>query len=743
MNSIDIKNNLIEIIKKENNRPIPAGILLKKFMAEYNFNDKHVIYKMIDELVSEKTFKESQGGSLLLGYTNGEIFYNRELTGILVINSKGDGYIKELDPITNDVIKEWFVFSTNINGALDNDTVVFNPMDKYNFNGVQNCVIKNVIKRNKDKFVGLFNKKSDGTYFIKNDNLKNYLDIKLDNINNLVDGHKILIQIDSYKKEKAFGHVIAIIGHINDIDSDILSVVYENGIKPDFDNQIIKDAESIKISPENIKARRSITDRDFITIDPSSSKDLDDAIFLAKEGNKYLLSVSIADVSSYVQYKSNLDNIAIERSTSIYLVDRVIPMLPHIISNDLCSLNQNEEKFTLTADMVINEQGEFEKIEIFPSIIISKNRFSYDEVNHYFETKEMKSNVDKKIYDQIDLCYKLHTILRKKMKKNGYINFDIKEPIIIVDQNNKVTDIQIKKHGIAQMMIEDFMVCANQAVTIKSNELNIPFIYRTHENPSLHKLKKFAIEAKKINFKINESDFDNINPKTISTWLENNLDNPSQHLINKLLLRCMGKAKYSTHNIGHFGLALKNYTHFTSPIRRYPDLIVHRLYWMHIFTPKLFSDEQRKEFSNNLDALCKSCSDSEVVAVQTEREVNTIKFCEYMETKIGKEFNGIISTITSFGMFIELENTIEGLVRIQNIGGDFYKYIDTNNTIIGSRTNKIFTFGQEVKIRVVSIDKLSRQINFELIGYEKEIKKSSIFINHDKKIRAKNNNIKY
>lgn len=738
MEKDNIKEKIIELLKKENNRPIPAGILLKKYINTYKI-DKKLFYKHVDTLINEKKIKRLDDNKLVLGYINGVIDTSIEHKGIISINSNFDGYIKQFDENTNQVIKEWYVNNINLNGALNNDIVLFNPMDKFSNNNIQNAVIKKVLERKKDTFVATF-KKVDKEEKIILDNKKNYFNIKLNNTKNLVDGNKILIKINKYvDNENAEAEVISILGHENDIDSDIMSVVYENNINPIFDIEVENEANLKKSIEAHDKVRRDIKDRDYITIDPATSKDLDDSIYVKKiDEDTYFLSVSIADVASYVPFNSILDLDAKKRTTSVYLADRVIPMLPHIISNDLCSLNPNEIKKTLTVDMYINKDGKINNIDVFPSYIISKQRFSYDQVNDYFKNKIKDNSIDEKIYKQLDECFELHQIIRNCNIKNGYIDLNIKEPIIILDKNNKVKEIKIKKSETAQKMIEDFMVSANQAVTIKADELKIPFIYRTHKQPSIEKLHKLEIEAKKINFIIDNKKFNDLTSKDIANWIDNNKDLETSELINKIVLRTMEKATYEIFNTGHFGLALKQYTHFTSPIRRYIDLIIHRLFWMYLFVPEYYSNDDRKKLAGMLDEIAKDCTELEINAIKTEREVNSLKFAEYIGDRIGQEFDAMISTITSFGIFVELNETcIEGLIKIKNIGHDYYKFIENNNTIVGINTNKIFSFGQKVKVRAIAVDKLNKQIDFEIVGYEKNIDQNQ------KKLRAKNNNIKF
>lgn len=732
---------LIAVVASENNRPIPVHILQKKFAHLYHYHNYQEINTTIQTLVDKRILKQLDSGSIVLGYVNGPIQKDVVYEGVISINSRGDGFIKQFDEQHSQVIREWFVFSTNLNGALNGDIITFHPMDKYNPNGMQNAVVKEVASRNKKRFVATYYKKTPHSYEIKIDDQKNYYEIELEDTSFLVDGQKILIEITTFiDNTKAKAKVLYVIGHINDIDSDILSVVYENGIEPQFEPQVLADVKHLKSNPQCDALRKDVSARDYMTIDPASSKDLDDAIYVKKiNDSQYFLSVAIADVASYVTLDSSLDKAAYQRGTSVYLADRVIPMLPHLICNDWCSLNPQENKHVLVVDMMIDNNGNMHQIDLYPASMISKARFSYDDVNQYFKTKTTNNSFSPSLYQQLDEAYQLHLILRKKMQAAGYIDFNIKEPVIILDQENKVLAIEVKQHEAAQMMIEDFMVCANQAVTIKADELKMPFIYRTHNRPSREKLDKLAIEAKKLGFFVNPKDFDDITSLKISQWLAINKERfPNDELINKLILRSMEKATYEIENLHHFGLALKQYTHFTSPIRRYSDLIVHRLFWMYYFAPQLYTNEQREAIKHQLPDICEQCNALEVQAVKTEREVNAIKFVEYLGDRINQEFDGMISTITSFGIFVELkENTIEGLVRIKNIGGDFYEYNENNYTIVGKKHQKVFSFGQDVKVRVIGVDKLAKQIDLELVDFPRSHPE-----HFDRKVRAKNNNLK-
>jgi ribonuclease R len=444
---------------------------------------------------------------------------------------------------------------------------------------LENAVVKSVISHAKDTYVGeaVF---TGGEKKIILDDKKSTLNIILDDYAGLVNGSKVLIRIERYEGNNAYASVLRIIGHKGDVGTDILSIVYDNGVEPDFSDAVLNEAKkiTIDINEHERKIRVDLSNKPIVTIDPATSKDFDDAFYCEKlEDGKYLLSVQIADVTHYVKYQSELDKNAIERGCSIYLVDRVIPMVPHNLSDDICSLNPQVERLALSCDMIIDQNGSFSNIKVFPCIIKSHRRFSYDEVNKYISKETDFSKEEPEVKKSIDIGLELSDILSRMKNQRGYINFNVPKAVIKVNENGEPIEITKEIHGRAQKMIEDFAVAANEAVTIYANEKNYPFIYRVHDKPDEQKIKIFAIEAKKMNFKINTS-LDNVESDTISKWLADNKDNPNIELINMFLLRSMAKAKYDTKNVGHFGLASKTYTHFTSPIRRYPDDIVHRIF---------------------------------------------------------------------------------------------------------------------------------------------------------------------
>ncbi len=715
--SDELINAIVQTVKNEKGTPIPAGIIYKKLQKK--FKDKIIVFKCIDYLVENNTLKQLYTKKLVMGYENGPILKETAFEGIIFLNAKGDGFVKR----ENSDQSEVYVNKKNINNALHGDKVLVCYMDKKNDNPnhvFKDGVVLKIIERNKEYYTGIFIKQNNKYGFVFDDNKHTYR-VVLDNIDGLVDGHKILIKIKNIIDNVAYATVSKVIGHKNSVGVDILSIVYDAGLEPEFNENVInasKEFNSI-ISKEEFIKRHDLTSLDIITIDPATSKDLDDAIYVKKiNDNLYKLYVCIADVSHYVQYNSIVDNEAYKRGTSVYLVNQVIPMLPHNLSNDICSLNPNEDRLSMVCEMDIDNFGNFRNIDVYNAVINSKRRFSYEEVNEYFEQKTDFSNEKQSIKSMLDQAYELFFILKEKREKLGYINFEIPEPKIILDENEKIIDIQQKKSGQAQNLIECFMVAANEAVTIKFNQLklNSDFIYRVHDKPDEKKIAMFEIEAKKLNFKF-DSEVKNWQPNTIAKWLKNNINNPNKELINIILLRTMAKAKYSIVNDHHFGLALDNYTHFTSPIRRYSDLVVHRLFKMFILNKTEYTNEIRYDLNARLKDICEQATKTEIVATNTEREVNSMKFAEYMESKIGQVFNGFVSYITSFGIFVQLENTIEGLARPENILGDYYEYSDELSIYLGKKTKKILTLGTKVKIRVVGSSKITKKIDFEIIEF--------------------------
>ncbi|WP_027124169.1 ribonuclease R [Mycoplasmoides pirum] len=716
MNLEPIEQQILEIIKKENGRPVPPGIMVRLLEENYGTKGKQKIYQTIDKLIASGLLRQlSKNNKLVLGYENAPILFDQAQEGTISIGSKNCGFIR----LDNDERATYFVHSLNLKGALNGDRVKFAPLDKNELRDLKDAAVIEVISRNKKRYVGKYT--FDGNkYFVYPDDSKMYLTVTLDKeYKELKENDKILFELKEISSEtnKATATLVKKIGGEKDLGIDIKSIVYDLNIEYDFSPNAIVESENLSLDinhPRN-KIRKDLTDLDIITIDPATSKDLDDAIYVKKLENKnFKLIVAIADVSHYVEFNSELDKDAFSRSTSVYFINQVIPMLPEKLSNDLCSLNPNENKMALISEVEINPQGQVVDNLTYPAIINSKRRFSYDEVNDFFDNKNDLKNDSNSIKLMLKDAKELAQILRKEKRERGFIEFEMPEPIIVVDEMYDPIDVLTKQHGEAQMMIEDFMVCANESITQIANKNKIPFIYRVHPKPSQRKLKIFAQEAKHLEFKISENFLD-IKSNTISGWLNNNKNNPNLPIVNILLLRMMAKAFYSTDNTYHFGLGSQHYTHFTSPIRRYADLIVHRLLWMFLYDRENYTEPQRQALKNKLREICDLINLNETRAVTCERTINSHMFCLYMSKKIGEVYEGFVSFVTNYGMFVELENTINGLVRVINMTDDFYTYNENDSALIGREKGRKFTIGDKVKVKVVQIDLHARQIHFSLV----------------------------
>lgn len=713
-----IKELIIKTIKRDGNRKIPPGIIVKKILDEHSYLSKTKIYSVVDEMIANNELKKLPDNKVVLGYIDAEVDMSTIYEGTISINSNFDGFIAIFNE-NNDLVEEFYINKIHTNGALKGDLVKFALLKKEpSPQGLREASVIEIVKRHKHTFVAEI-LLDEYTYQVIPDDTKIYLDIEINNLDGIQNHDKVLLQIDEYQKNKICASVKRIIGNKSNLGVDIESVAYENNVPIDFSEDAILESEQLKFNITELdkKLRKDIRDRYIMTIDPATSKDLDDAIYVEKlPNNNYFLSVSIADVASYVQPDTSLDTSAFNRGTSVYLVDRVIPMLPSNISDNLCSLNPHEDKMTITCDMEINAHGDIVNIDVYPSIMNNHCRLSYDEVNQLLDDNfEIKDKpFSSQVIQQLKIAYELHNILRFKKLSLGYIEFDIKEPKITLNDQGIPIAIDVKKSGTAQKIIEDFMVACNEAVTLFVQQHNLPFIYRIHDKPDVKKINTFMIEAKKLGFFCN-IDYANLKSKDFLDLLEANKNHSEFPILNKILLRSMQKAKYTIDNIGHFGLALDNYTHFTSPIRRYSDLIVHRILWMFLFAKDIYSDAQRFALKQKLEEIAQECNLCETRQVETERNVNSMKFAEYMSYHVGNKYSGSVSAVTSYGLFVELDNLIEGLVMIKNIADDFYVFNPETLTIMGRRTSKVYSLGTRVNIEVIGANKQERKIDFKIV----------------------------
>ncbi len=627
----------------------------------------------------------------------GKIDINKKGFGFLILDKEDDLYISE----------------DNLNNAINNDIVLVEVIKK----GIKpEGKVLNIIKRDLDNVVGeviLVNDK----FMLKPDDNKLIIDIFLskETTKNCVEGHKVLAHLNKKLTNKSYlADVLKIIGHKDDAGIDILSIAYKHNIINDFNPETLKEIEKIpsEVNNKELINRTNLTDKIIFTIDGKDTKDIDDAISLEIKSNRYILGVHIADVSHYVKENTALGDDAYNRGTSAYLADTVIPMIPHKLSNGICSLNEGVIRLTMSCVMEIDKEGNVLKYDIFPSFIKSRKKMNYTDVNLILEQNIIPEGYEE-FADILREMNNLAKILRKKKVNNGYIEFEIPEAKIIQDENGHAIKIEKRVQASGESLIEDFMIAANVTVATHIANMELPFIYRVHDVPNQDKIDDFLNLVKTLGYQIHTRTND-ITPKTMQNLLHELKDKPEYYILSTLLLRSMKKAEYSKTNIGHFGLALKNYTHFTSPIRRLPDLIVHRLLKTYLID-KDFSMGTINYLESYLVTAAEHASEREVASINAERDVNDMKMAEYMEAHIGEEYDGIISTVTNFGFFVELENLIEGLVHVNTLKGDYYAYVPENLSLIGKSTKKTYRIGDKVHIKVVNASKETSLIDFEIV----------------------------
>ncbi|EOI6494408.1 ribonuclease R [Enterococcus hirae] len=537
-----------------------------------------------------------------------------------------------------------------------------------------------------------------------------------------VDGSIVMVELTHYPEKNYAtsleGIVKQVIGHKNDPGMDILSIVVSNGIPTKFPDDVLAEADQVPdtINEKDLVGRRDLREQLIVTIDGEDAKDLDDAVTVKKLANgNYFLGVHIADVSNYVTEGSQLDREAYERGTSVYLTDRVIPMIPQRLSNGICSLNPHVPRLTMSCEMEIDPNGQVVSHDIFPSVIQMTERMTYTAVNQILEEQdEQVMERYKQLVPMFQEMQELHQILEEMRIRRGAISFEDREAKILVEPDGQPTDILLRSRGVGERLIESFMLAANETVAEHFNKRNFPFIYRIHEQPKEEKMQRFFDFASALGIVVRGTK-GTITPKDLQKVIENVEDKPESAVINTMLLRSMQQARYSEDNFGHYGLAAEYYTHFTSPIRRYPDLIVHRLIRSYGQDP---SEANQTYWENELPEIAEHSSKMERRAVEAEREVDAMKKAEYMMDKVGEEFEGIISSVVKFGLFIELPNTIEGLIHINELKQDYFHFIENHLALVGERTGLTFKIGQKVRVKVIKADPEERAIDFELIDAE-------------------------
>lgn len=692
------------------------------------------LLEILTELINEGKIYVTKKGRYMIADDDGVI-----AVGKLRCNSKGFfGFLICDDEDAEDV----FIPGEKLDGALDGDRVIVKIDETNKKNKHRMGHVIKILERTNKIIVGVIYKEKEGTLRVRPDRKQFYSKIRIrqEDTMDAGIGDRVAVEITEYtEKGKIYGRVIMILGDEESLKSCIEGIIIGSGIKYEFDIETIKSAEGIsdKINEEEIIGRTDLRDKLIFTIDGDDARDFDDAVSLeiASNGN-YYLGVHIADVSHYVTYNSSIDKEAYLRGTSVYLADRVIPMLPTRLSNGICSLNPNEDRLTLSVFMEIDSSGDVVGHEIKKSIIRSKERMTYNNVTKLLsETDDELSTRYRDVLPTLKLMRDLAEILYKRRERRGAIQFDFPETEVIVDDDGEPIDIVKRERGISNGIIEEFMLCANETVAEYAFWSEIPFIYRVHESPSAEKILLFNDFIRNFGLVLRGCQDGEIHPKALQQILDKVKDTPEERIVASNMLHSLMKAEYSSENTGHFGLAAKYYCHFTSPIRRYPDLVVHRVLKSFIDNKKVY----KQDFSEE----AKHSSECEIEAEHVERDVEELMKTAYMSAFIGETFSGVVANITNFGMFVELDNSIEGLIRVENMNGDYYEYDEISGALTGKRTNKIYKIGDCVNIVVVHTDILARQIDFILLQdfnksiFKKFEKQEKIF--NKKKFRKSNN----
>lgn len=665
-------NTALELKELENN----LNKLSKKHLIFKTKKDKYILYKNLSNVV----------------------------VGKISINKNGNGFVLQEED-------DLYINYNNLNKAINEDIVL---AEIIYYRGKKEGKVLKVLERKTKNLIGTVYYKYGDVIFILDDPKKKInVYLEKDTLKNCVDGTKVLVNLNqNLGNNKYTGRVIKIIGHKNDPSIDIKSIAYKYNFYDEFSKEAINESNNLpsEVKEEELKGRVDLTKQNIFTIDGDDTKDIDDALSFEVLENSYKLGVHIADVSYYVKENSYIDKDAYKRGTSCYLADSVIPMLPHKLSNGICSLNEGVIRLTISCVMEIDENGKLINYDIFPSYIKSKKQMTYKKVNDIL-MRNIVSDDYKEYKDTLLNMNKLAHILRKKKIKRGYIDFNIDEAKLIIE-NGKCVDVKriIREDG--EKLIEDFMIMANETVASHIYNMGLPFIYRVHDNPKEDNINEFIKIVSLMGYKL-VGKFTNIKPSSMQKILSQLKDKEEFMVLSSLLLRSMKKAVYSSDNIGHFGLGSPCYTHFTSPIRRYPDLVVHRLIREFHINANM---DNIKHWESKLSSISEHTSTREQESVEAEREVVDLKMAEFMENHIGKVYEGVISGVTMFGFFVQLDNLVEGLVHVNSLVGDYYNYVPELVSLIGDNTKKRYRLGDKVKVKVVGASKETKTVDFEVIG---------------------------
>ena len=706
MQSKDVRENILNFMRDTGYAPMTSEELMDALAGTCSPNkfwQEMLALEQNGEII--KTRFDTYGLPEKMGLVAGRFQLTSKGFGFVIPDNKGDR-------------PDVFIPPRALNGAMNNDRVLARIDNDTHGKKPEGEILRIIVHAN-NKVVGVFHQSGEFAFVTPDDKrIGQDVYVMKRHFNNAKDGQKVVVEITEWPQNnrKAEGKVTEVLGNLGDVGLEILSIIKQNDLPLTFPEEVLDASYKVPktIKKSELNGRRDLRDRTVVTVDSEDAKDLDDAVYVEKlNSNEYLLGVYIADVSYYVTENSVLDREARARGTSVYLVDCVLPMLPERLSNGICSLNAGEDRLSMACEMHINGEGKVLNYEIFPAVINVRHRLSYNIVRAMLAGDAELCAKYKDVLPMVGKMDELREILHKKRAKRGAVDFDLPEQKVILDEKLHPIEIVQRIHGNAESIIEEFMLAANETVAQHMFNQHWPFIYRVHDIPAEEKMQDFAklLANFNIKFKVHEE----TKPKDIQQAVEAIAGTPEERLITTVALRSMKQAVYQTENIGHFGLAAKYYTHFTSPIRRYPDLIVHRLLHRWLQAPKLPANEV-EPLGDKLDMIAEHSSIRERAAADAERATVELKKCEYMADHIGEEFDGTISGVTAFGMFVELENGVEGLVHISSLMDDYYDYYEERYALVGTHSGNVYRLGDKVRIEVLQVNISDVSIDFIMAG---------------------------
>ncbi len=712
MKQDELQDRILEYVKAHPVAPLAPETMLE--VLQVSGEDMKDFWKALQELEDTGALIQTRYHTYGLPEAMGLV------TGRCQVTSKGFAFVISTEKTAEG---DLFIPAGSLSGAMDGDTVVARVVQGAYDDRREGKIIR-ILQRAHTKLVGTFSKSGEFAFVIPdNKRVGRDIYVRRRDFHGAHNKDKVVVEITTWPDERrnAEGRIVEVLGKPGDIGLEILSIIKDNDLPTVFPPEVQAAAEKVSqtIKPKELQSRKDRRDWNIITIDGIDSKDLDDAVYVEKQGDNYFLGVYIADVSYYVRPHTALDNEAYERGTSVYLVDRVLPMLPVELSNGICSLNEGGDRLTMSCEMLIDgKSGRTISFEIAPSVICSHHRMNYPDVKAILVDKDpLLREKYKDIVPMLEEMAQLQGILKKKRTLRGAINFELPEQKVLLDETNRPTAIVRRERSVAEMLIEEFMLAANETVAGYMAKKKRPFIYRVHDVPDAEKIRDLGklMALFGVNLKTQEQ----VKPKDLQRALDKMTGRPEEKLVSTVALRSMKQAVYQVENIGHFGLAARYYTHFTSPIRRYPDLLVHRLLRKQLDGERL-TRQKAEDRIRQLEQAAQHCSQRERAAIDAERQTVDLKMAEYMLQFVGEEFTGTISGVSSFGFFVELENGVEGLVHISSLTDDYYDYLEGQYALVGQHLGKQYRLGDEVRIQVLQVDISERKIDFVLAGLSPE-----------------------